>query len=153
MMVFVSPLAGRISDRVEPRIVASVGMALTSVGLFIFSLLSPQSSLNLIMTNLFLIGLGYGLFSSPNTYAVMSSVSIVYYGVASSTLGTMRFLGQASSMAIVSTVFSFYLKDLMITSAVTDLLVQSVSVVFLILAIVSVGGIFASLARGAIHES
>ena len=153
MMVFVSPLAGRISDRIEPRLVASAGMALTSFGLFIFSLLSPQSSLNLIAANLFLIGLGYGFFSSPNTNAVMSSVSRVYYGVASSTLGTMRFLGQAFSMAIVSTVFAYYLKGLRITPAATDLLVQSMSVVFIVLTIISVGGIFASLARGVIHES
>jgi len=151
VQVVVSPLAGRLSDRIEPRIVASAGMALNSAGLFIFTLLTPHSSLDLVIGNLVLMGLGFGLFSSPNTNAVMSAVSRVYYGVAASTLGTMRFLGQASSMAIVSTVFALYLRGLQINPAAATPLVQSMTVIFSVLTILSIAGISASLARGEIH--
>lgn len=151
VQVLLSPLAGRLSDSIEPRIVASAGMALTSLGLFIFSLLTSQSSLALVVANLALLGLGFGLFSSPNTNAVMSSVPKAYYGVASSTLGTMRLLGQAFSMAIVAIIFSLYFKGIQISPAVAPLLVKSMHMAFLIFTVFSLGGIFASLARGQIH--
>lgn len=152
VQVVVSPLAGRLSDIIEPRIVASTGMALNSVGLFIFAMLTPQSSLDLVVGNLVLMGVGFGLFSSPNTNAVMSAVSRVHYGVAASTLGTMRFLGQAFSMAVAATVFAAYLRDLQITTAPAALLVQSMTVIFSVLAILSVSGVVASLARGKVHH-
>lgn len=151
VQVLLSPLAGRLSDSIEPRIVASAGMALTSLGLFIFFLLTSQSSLALVMANLVLLGLGFGLFSSPNTNAVMSSVTKAYYGVASSTLGTMRLLGQAFSMAVVAIIFSLYFKGIQISPAVAPLLVKSMHMAFLIFTVFSLGGIFASLARGQIH--
>lgn len=150
--VVVSPLAGRLSDRVEPRIVASIGMALNSVGLFIFALLTPQSSLGLVAGNLVLMGIGFGLFSSPNTNAVMSAVSRAHYGVAASTLGTMRFLGQAFSMAVSATVFAVYLKGFQIATAPAAFLVQSMTVIFSVFAVLSVSGVAASLARGEIHH-
>ena len=92
LQAFCSPIAGRWSDRVEPRRVASFGMALTTVGLFSFVFLSEQTTVGFIILNLILLGLGFGLFSSPNTNAVMSSVDKRFYGVASATLGTMRMI-------------------------------------------------------------
>ncbi|MCX5802842.1 MAG: MFS transporter, partial [Proteobacteria bacterium] len=82
-----SPVAGRMSDRIEPRIVASTGMALTATGLFLLAMLKEGSALWFIIASLFLLGFGFALFSSPNTNAIMSSVESRLYGVASATLG------------------------------------------------------------------
>ena len=101
-----SPFAGRLSDRIEPRIVASIGMALTAVGLFLFTFLNEKTTLGFIVASLILLGFGFALFSSPNTNAVMSSVENRFYGVASGTLGTMRMMGMVFSMGITILIFS-----------------------------------------------
>ena len=113
-----SPLAGKLSDRVEPRLVASAGMALTAVGLFLLALVQRDTSLPSIVTSLVILGFGFALFSSPNTNAVMSSVESKYYGIASSTLGTMRLIGQMLSMGIAMLVFAVYLGKAAITPAI-----------------------------------
>jgi hypothetical protein len=72
----------------------------------------------LIIINLALIGTGFALFSSPNSNAVMSAVEKRYYGIASSTLGTMRLTGQAVSMAIVTLLMSIYLGNAELTPGI-----------------------------------
>ena len=73
-MALLSPLAGRLSDRIEPRILASAGMGVTCIGLLPMLFLSPDTPIGFILANLLLLGLGFALFSSPNTNAVMSAV-------------------------------------------------------------------------------
>lgn len=83
IMACVSPFAGRLSDRIDPQIVASAGMGLTAIGLFLLCFLSESTPLWYILVCLTVCGVGFGLFSSPNTNAIMSSVEKRYYGVAS----------------------------------------------------------------------
>jgi EmrB/QacA subfamily drug resistance transporter len=151
LQAFCSPIAGRLSDRVEPRKVASFGMALTTVGLLSFIFLSEQTSVGFIILNLMLLGLGFGLFSSPNTNAVMSSVDKRFYGVASATLGTMRMIGQMFSMGIAMLIFSIYIGKIQITPQHYLLFLKSVKAAFIVFAILCFGGIFASLARGKVR--
>jgi EmrB/QacA subfamily drug resistance transporter len=146
-----SPIAGRLSDKVEPRMVASVGMALTLLGLFSFVFLSQGTTVGFIILNLALLGLGFGLFSSPNTNAIMSSVDKRYYGVASATLGTMRMVGQMFSMGIAMLIFSIYIGKVQIAFQHDELFLKSVKTSFMVLSILCFGGIFASLARGKVR--
>ncbi len=146
-----SPIAGRLSDKVEPRMVASVGMALTLLGLFSFVFLSQGTTVGFIILNLALLGLGFGLFSSPNTNAIMSSVNKRYYGVASATLGTMRMVGQMFSMGIAMLIFSIYIGKVQIAFQHDELFLKSVKTSFMVLSILCFGGIFASLARGKVR--
>jgi EmrB/QacA subfamily drug resistance transporter len=146
-----SPIAGRLSDRVEPRMVASVGMALTILGLFSFVFLSQGATVGFIILNLALLGLGFGLFSSPNTNAIMSSVDKRFYGMASATLGTMRMVGQMFSMAIAMLIFSIYIGKVQIAPQHYALFLKSVKTAFMVFAILCLGGIFASLARGKVR--
>ncbi|HGE71666.1 TPA: MFS transporter, partial [Candidatus Poribacteria bacterium] len=104
-----SPLAGRLSDKIEPRIVASIGMGLTAIGLLLLINLNNSVSLLFIIVSLIFLGFGFALFSSPNTNAIMSSVEKRYYGVASGTLATMRMVGQMLSMGVVMLIFSIYI--------------------------------------------
>ena len=101
VMVIGSPFAGRLSDKIEPRIVASSGMAVTAIGLYLLASVHRDTSLEIIMADLVLLGLGFALFSSPNTNAVMSSVDKRFYGVASGTFGTMRLTGQMFSIWVL----------------------------------------------------
>lgn len=148
VQAFFSPYAGKLSDRTEPRIVASIGMALTAVGLFLFIFLDEKTSLGFIVASLILLGFGFALFSSPNTNAVMSSVENRLYGVASGTIGTMRMLGMVLSMGITILIFSIYIGKVQITSEYYPLFLRCVRMAFTFLTVLCFGGILASLVRG-----
>ncbi|MGZ3593217.1 MAG: MFS transporter [Syntrophales bacterium] len=143
-----SPFAGRLSDRIEPRIVASMGMCLTAAGLGLLILLNSQASILFIVTILFMLGLGFALFSSPNTNAIMSSVEQQFYGVASGTLATMRITGQMLSMGIVMLIFALHIGDVPISPEQYPSFMGSMHSSLIILSLLCFGGIFASLARG-----
>jgi len=151
MQAILSPLAGRLSDRIEPRLIASAGMALTTVGLIIFIFLNKETPLGLIVGNLILMGFGFALFSSPNTNAVMSSAPKAAYGVASATLGTMRAVGMVLSMGVAMLMFALYIGRVQITPEYYPLFQESMNVSFIIFAVLCFGGIFASLARGKVR--
>ncbi|MCP8309138.1 MAG: MFS transporter [archaeon] len=146
-----SPFAGRLSDRIEPRIVASIGMALTTIGLSLFTVLNEKTNLEFIVASLILLGFGFALFSSPNTNAVMSSIEKKFYGVASATLGTMRLTGQMLSMGIAMLIFAIYIGRVQITPEYYPLFLRSVEAAFIIFAILCFLGIFASLVRGKVR--
>jgi len=151
VMAVLSPLAGRLSDRVEPRVLASIGMALTTLGLVLLAFLNQDTGFGFILTSLIILGSGFGLFSSPNTNAVMSSVEKKFYGVASGTLGTMRLIGQMLSLGIAMLLFALYLGQVQITPEYYPLFVKSIRTAFIIFAVLCFGGIFASLARGKVR--
>ncbi len=151
VMAAFSPIAGRLSDRIEPRIVASVGMGFTAAGLCVFTLLGPGTSLAFIVSGLVLLGFGFALFSSPNTNAVMSSIDKRFYGVGSATLGTMRLTGQMLSMGIAMLIFSIHIGSSRITSGNYPLFLASMKTAFILFSVLCFGGIFASLARGRVR--
>jgi EmrB/QacA subfamily drug resistance transporter len=148
-----SPSTGRLSDRIEPRIIASIGMALTAAGLLLFSFLTQETPLWSVVLVLLMMGLGYALFSSPNTNAIMSSVERHNYGTASSMVATMRAIGQLASMAIAMMVFSLVMGRVEVTPDVYPLFLDSIQLIFLILFVLNVAGIWASLARGKVREA
>ena len=151
MQAVLSPLAGRLSDKIEPRIVASAGMAITVIGLLFLIFISSNTSLAFIIFNLALLGFGFALFSSPNTNAVMSSVEKKFYGVASATLATMRLTGQMLSMGIAMLVFALYIGRAQITPEYYPAFLSSAKTAFIIFAVLCFAGIFASLSRGKVR--
>ena len=152
IMAAISPFAGRLSDRVEPRVVASWGMTLTTLGLLVFCFISRSTPIWLLVINQALLGSGFALFSSPNSNAVMGSVEKKFYGVASSTLGTMRLVGQAFSMAIVTLIMALYVGRAELTAANAGQFLNSARISFVIFTVICFGGIFASLARGNVRS-
>ena len=143
-----SPVAGRLSDRIEPQILASVGMGLVTIGLSLFIFLGQNTSLGFIIASLILIGLGFGFFASPNTNAIMSSVKQRFYGVASATLSTMRQVGMSFSMGTAMLLFAIYIGKVEITPEYYPLFLSSTKIAFIIFTALCCGGIFASLVRG-----
>jgi EmrB/QacA subfamily drug resistance transporter len=151
LMALLSPLAGRLSDRVEPRLVASAGMLLTGTALALFALLSPATPVALVLAGLALLGTGFGLFSSPNSNAVMSVVDPHHLGIASATLGTMRCLGQAGSLALVGLLLALSVGHASMAAAGTPQLLAGIRVSFAVMAALCAVGVPASFARGRIH--
>lgn len=152
MQALFSPLAGKLSDKIEPQIVASVGMFLLTVGLIIFCFISPGMNMTLIISNLAMLGFGFALFSSPNVNAIMSSVDKINYGIASSTLASMRMIGQMLSMGIVIIIFSLFIGGAKINPENQTAFLISAKYAFILFSAFSVVGIFASLSRGKIHK-
>ena len=151
VQAFVSPFAGRLSDRIEPRIVASIGMALTSIGLFLLTSLNENTTMAFIIACLILLGFGFALFSSPNVNAVMSSIEKRSYGVASGTLGTMRVVGMMLSMGLVMVIFAVYIGKAQIRPEHYPLFLKSAKVAFTTCAFFCLAGLFASMVRGKVR--
>lgn len=148
LMAIFSPIAGRLSDRHEPRLLASLGMGIMAVMLAFLATAGKRTPLELLIAELVLIGIGYAFFSSPNTNAVMGSVDRRQYGVASATLGTMRLVGQMLSMGLAMLVLSLWVGHAAITPLVYPAFLHAQQASFAIFAVLCVGGVFASLARG-----
>jgi hypothetical protein len=127
-------------------------MALNVIGLIPLIFIHNDTSIHYIVFCLILLGLGFALFSSPNVNATMSAVENKFYGIASATLGTMRLTGQMFSMGITMLVFAVILGNHPISEANNHLLLKSTQIIFALLAIICCGGIFASLARGKVHN-
>ncbi|MDW7773389.1 MAG: MFS transporter [Desulfobulbaceae bacterium] len=150
VMALFSTYAGRLSDRIEPRVIASAGMALTALGLAVFVFLTGKSSLWLVTFNLVLLGFGFALFSSPNMSAIMGSVERRQYGLASGTVATMRLLGQMASMSIATLFLALYVGREEILPSNYPQFLQSMKSCFAFFVVLCVIGIGFSLMRGRI---
>jgi MFS family permease len=148
VMALFSPIAGRLSDRIEPRLLASGGMAITVVGMTVFTQLHIDSSFVGITGNLLLLGFGFALFSSPNTSAIMGAVTKEQYGVASGAVATMRLMGQMVSMAIATVVLALVLGHQAIEPHNYDRFLRCIQTVFTISALLCTIGVYFSLFRG-----
>jgi MFS family permease len=123
-MALLSPISGWLSDRFGSRLLSTLGMGLVSSGLFLFSQLNSTSSALEVISRLVLVGMGFGLFSSPNTSAVMGSVQQEKLGVAAGTLGTMRFMGQSIGLALIGAVMAATLPSQALLAVFTGLTSQ-----------------------------
>ncbi|HEX2966836.1 MAG TPA: MFS transporter [Syntrophorhabdaceae bacterium] len=148
VMAILSPVAGRLSDKIEPRVLASVGMALIAACLFFLASLSYQTSLAAVIIDVSLLGAGIALFSSPNINAIMSSVGDRLHSVASSMVATARSLGQILSMGIAMLTFALFIGQAQITPPLYSALLRASRTAFIIFGILCGIGVFASLARG-----
>ncbi|HEX2920423.1 MAG TPA: MFS transporter [Bacteroidales bacterium] len=146
-MTLLSPVAGKLSDKKNPGVIASVGMGITAAGLLFLCFVNELTPSWMIIFLMFLLGIGFGLFSSPNSNAIMSSVEKRYLGVASGIVGTMRMIGQMMSMGIAMMLVALYLGDKQIIPDYYPNLIASMRTGFIIFSLLSVFGIFASLAR------
>jgi EmrB/QacA subfamily drug resistance transporter len=146
-MALLSPLAGKLSDKKNPGVIASIGMGLTGVGLILLCFVQTSTPVYHIVILLAIMGVGFGLFSSPNTNAIMSSVEKRYLGIASGVVGTMRMVGQMMSMGIAMMLIALYIGKQTINPSTYPGLISAMKTGFVIFSILSIFGIFASLAR------
>lgn len=143
-----SPVMGKLSDKVAPYKLASLGMGFCAGGLVMFCFVSLSTPLWFILMALIFAGFGFALFSSPNTNAVMSCVEKEDYGVANSILATMRTVGHTSSMAVVTIVVGCTLGNTALDAAGPADLVSTMHIAFMVFVVLCVLGVFMSMKRG-----
>lgn len=147
-MAVTTPLAGKLADKVQPRLIATCGCIIVAIVFWVFSQLTISSSTNYISGALLLLGVGFGLFSTPNSNAVMGSAAKNELGVASSSLNLSRSIGNLFGMSIVNLLVHYYLGESTFAAAGNNDLMKAISVAFsMSLAFVIVAS-FTSALRG-----
>ena len=106
VMAIVAPLSGSLSDRVGSRGPATLGMLLLTAGLVCLGLLVPHGALGAIAAALALVGLGVGMFVSPNNSALMGAAPRHRQGIASGVLATARNVGMVLGVGFAGAVFT-----------------------------------------------
>ena len=147
VMALLSPQMGKLSDKISPFKLATAGMGFCACGLFMLTFLNLDTGVWYIVVLLVLSGIGFAVFSSPNTNAVMSLVRREDFGVATSILNTMRNMGQNVCMAIITIVVSMRLGTKALAEATPVELISTMRILFIIFTCTSVLGIFFSMGR------
>lgn len=132
VMSITAPFAGRLSDKVQPQRIASVGMVLAAFGFVFLIYLNGNTSLYIIILAMILAAAGMGLFSSPNMNAIMSSVEKKYAAHASAAQLTMRGIGQTVSLSLLTLVFAWIMGKLPLSAKYATLIVQASQIFCLI---------------------
>ena len=146
IMAIVSSVSGRMSDKKDPRALASLGMGICSIGLLMLTFITKETGFAYIISALLILGFGFGMFSSPNTNSIMSSVEKKYLSLASATVSTMRTSGMMFSMAVAALSVHIFLGDAKISADNLDLFMLSMKTVLITFTVLCVAGIFTSLA-------
>jgi MFS family permease len=147
-----SPLTGRLSDKISAGVLASWGMALTAAGLVSIALFDAATPLAWILATLVVLGLGFALFSSPNTNAIMGSVEKKDLGVATATVSTMRNVGMMLAMGMTLVLLALLLGPQAVGPATAEPFLTAMHWAFGISAVLCALGILASLSRGPVKR-
>lgn len=143
--VVLAPLAGRWSDKINPQILSAVGMGLGTISLMLFALLDADTSLMFLIVAMVFYGVGFGIFSSPNTNVIMGSVPPHATPVASASVSTVRVVGQTMSMGILTLVFAFIMGNVPMTEQYFPQLILSSQITCVICVVLCIASVFASL--------
>jgi hypothetical protein len=133
-------------------------MAIVAASIFSIALLRAHAEWWDVAIRLMFLGIGHAFFSSPNTNATMSSVERRQYGVAAAVLSTMRFTGQAISLAIATSVLSSKIGGIAISArdalgVPEPAFMSGMKLALMILSVICATGVFTSLVRGAVRSA
>ena len=158
--VTVGPISGKLSDQYGTRTLATLGMGVASLGYILLTfLLGLETPIIQVEIILVVIGIGMGLFSSPNISAVMGSVPAQRRGVASAIRATLFNTGSVVSVGlvafIITTAIPYSVVSSIIVGGYTSLtpedavgFVVGISRAFIVAAAITLTGMFASSLRG-----
>jgi EmrB/QacA subfamily drug resistance transporter len=144
VMAVIAPISGALSDRIGSRLLSSLGLAITSLALLGLSRTSPIQGLPPVALFLGVVGLGSGMFQSPNTSAIMGSVPRNRLGIASGMQATMRNVGMVLGVALAGAIVS----GISPKGAGDQNFALAVHVAFLAGAAICAVGVLTSLVRG-----
>ena len=122
-------------------------MSISAVRIFALIFIRHHYPMALLLAALTVIGIGFSLFSSPNTNAIMSCVDKKDYSVASSITATSRSIGHTLSMAIVTTVVAVTIGNITLASASPEAIIFAMRISFIVFTMLCAAGIFFSAKR------
>ncbi|WP_160680741.1 MFS transporter [Clostridium sp. C8-1-8] len=99
-MMLISPISGILSDKYGSRALSSVGLGISALGLLGFMFIKENSSMTSLVISMLVMGLGSGLFFSPNTNSIMGSVPADKRGVAAGVRTMLNNAGTVLSIAL-----------------------------------------------------
>lgn len=100
-LMLVSPLAGRLTARLGPEVLSTVGALVAGAGLTLLAVvLSPRAPIALLAVGMFGVGAGSALFLTPNTTSIMASVGATQRGVANGVRSMLQNVGYVISAAL-----------------------------------------------------
>lgn len=147
-----SPVAGKLSDRIDPKYISGTGLAIIIIVLLVYSRLNTDTTIIMISTIAALAGGGFALFSSPNKNAIMSSVGTKDHGNASGLANTFEQTGNLISIGIAVAILTFITGGTTSASCTPDLLLKSMDLIFLILTVICLINIIIILIRGNLKQ-
>lgn len=145
LMAIIAPFSGNLSDKIEPQILSAIGMGFVTMGIFILVFLEKGTPLYMIILAMIFQGIGYGIFSSPNTNSIMGSVPRKFASLASATVSTVRVIGQTISLGMLTVIFAVIMGSVPIIPKYFPLLTQSSQIACIISAVLCIVAILASL--------
>ena len=153
VQAILAPISGRLADKYPPARIATVGMACCAVGLVAAAMITPETSYAFFMVVMVLLGMSYGLFSTPNMTAIMNSVGPRHHGTASSMVSTMRNAGMLFSTTTITIVLSLYLGDQPVTVDNIPKFMGSMHSSLLFFSVLSLLGTVFSMVKGQLATS
>lgn len=105
-MGLISPWAGWLTDRHGPRVISILGLLVTVGGCLAMTTLHKDVTMGGLVLRIVPLGVGLGLFQSPNNTAVMSAAPTKHLGVASGLLALSRTLGHTSGVPLAGALFT-----------------------------------------------
>ena len=145
MQAIVTPQSGKLSDLINPQKLSALGMGLATIAILILTTMDDSTSVYIIIIALMIGGVGYGLFSSPNTNTIMSSVPPNETTMASAAVATMRVIGQTLSIGILTVIFAFVMGNVAITPSVYPQLGESCHLALICSTVLGVISVLVSL--------
>ena len=142
-----SPVAGRLADRIPPSRIATVGMGLCAMGMTLATRVSMATPLIHLVAMFSLFGVGFALFSTPNMTAIVNAVPASAYGQASSLTATMRTLGMLSSMTLSTMMIARHMGHVTVNPATLPRFMEAFHAAMLLFVVISISGVFLSLGR------
>lgn len=112
LLFFVCPVSGSLYDKIGSRELCLTGMLILAASLFSFTFIEPAMPVYSILWRLAMVGIGTGLFISPNSTAAMSAISVNRRGIASAAVATARNLGMVTGVALAGLIFSSVFNEL-----------------------------------------
>jgi len=158
IMTFLSPLSGRLADRIGHRVLTSVGLAVNASGLFLLSMLTIDAAIITVVAFLAIAGVGSSLFGIPNQYSMLNTVSDERMGTVSALIPTLRSVGAVTGIAAASAIFASVVAGASQTTVIAAgnvaqqrALVDGVTVAFSVMASVGLATTLLSLTSGRAH--
>ena len=129
-MAIIAPFAGKLADKLQPRIVATLGCIIVALGFALLNQIDSTTSTTYISGSLLLVGIGFGLFSTPNNTAIMGSVNSQEVGVASASMNLSRTIGNLFGMSLVNLMVQYYIGDVALSAQQNPAIMSTVSLAF-----------------------